>query len=96
MPLGDRENLLRRIRQIRRSAAPSGDRLPAGAPGPQPDPLAAIEVRVAHLEHLLEGLQDSVHRESERHAEMIAALQAQVDPGAMNAALAEDARNRGL
>ena len=51
---------------------------------------------MAHLERLLEGLQDSVHRESERHAKMIAELQTQLEPGAISAALAEDARNRGL
>jgi predicted secreted protein len=37
-----------------------------------------------------------VHRESERHSQLIAELQAQVEPGAMGAALADDARNRGL
>jgi vacuolar-type H+-ATPase subunit I/STV1 len=92
MPLGDRENLLRRIRQIRRTNAPPNDPPPVD----ERDPLDALEVRVAHLEQLLEGLQDSVHRESERHAELIAALQAQVEPGTMSAALAEEARSRGL
>ncbi len=57
---------------------------------------AALEQRVAHLERLLEGFQDSVYRESERHAKMITDLQLQVEPGAMSASLAEDARNRGL
>jgi hypothetical protein len=51
---------------------------------------------MAHLERLVEGLQDSVHRESERHAKLIADLQAEVRPRAMGAALAEDARDRGL
>lgn len=96
MPSGDRERLLRRIRQIRRTAASQSDRPPDGALDPQLDRLQALEARVAHLEQLLEGFQDSVHRESERHAELIAALQAMVDPGAMSAALAKDARNRGL
>lgn len=96
MPLGDRERLLRRIRQIRRTAAALGDRTSSEAGAPPPDRLQALEARVVHLEQLLEGLQDSVHRESERHAELIATLQAQVEPGAMRAALAQDARNRGL
>ena len=96
MTLGDRERLLRRIRQIRRTAARPGDRLPNDAADPQLNRLQALELRVAHLEQLLEALQDSVHRESERHAELIATLQAQVDPRAMGAALAKDARNRGL
>ena len=96
MTLGDRERLLRRIRQIRRTATPSGDRPLGDAPDPQPDRLETLERRVAHLEQLLEALQDSVHRESERHAELIAALQTQIAPGEMSAALAEDARKRGL
>jgi hypothetical protein len=37
-----------------------------------------------------------VHRETARHANLIAELQNQVEPGAMGAALAEHARNRGL
>jgi|GEM_PF-2322842 len=96
MTLGDREGLLRRIRQIRRMATPIGDRPLDDARDLQLDRLEALEVRVAHLEQLLEALQDSVHRESERHAELITALQAQIAPGAMSAALAKDARNRGL
>src|SRR5579863_7166084 len=97
MTLGDRERLLRRIRQIRRTATPpSGDRPLTDARDPQLDRLETLEARVAHLEQLLEALQDSVHRESERHAELITALQAQIAPGAMSAALAKDARNRGL
>ena len=96
MPLGDRDGLLRRIRQIRRTAAPPSDRLTNDARDPEHARLETLEARVAHLEQLLEGFQDSVHRESERHAELIAALQAQVEPAAMSAALAQDARNRGL
>jgi hypothetical protein len=95
MTVADREGLINRIRDIRRFAIgrdrPSGD-----AGDPQPDRLRALETRVAHLEQLVEGLQDSVHRESERHAKLINELQTQVDPGTMGAALAEDARNRGL
>ena len=48
------------------------------------------------LEKLIEGLQDSVHRESERQGRLIAELQEQVEPGAMGAALSRDARERGL
>lgn len=98
MTFSDRERLLGRIRQIRgyvaareRSSSDPGD-----SPDVQPDRLQSLEARVAHLEHQLDGLQDSVHRESERHARLIAELQAQVEPGAMGASLAEDARDRGL
>ncbi|MGZ4218720.1 MAG: hypothetical protein ACXVHB_08130 [Solirubrobacteraceae bacterium] len=91
----EREGLIARIRQVRRAAA-TGDRQDARAGDPPPDRLPALEARVAHLERLVEGLQDSVHRESDRHSKLIADLQAQIQPGAMSAALAEDARNRGL
>ena len=67
-----------------------------GTGGADRDRIGGLEQRVAHLERLLEGFQDSVYRESERHAKMITDLQLQVEPGAMSASLAEDARNRGL
>lgn len=95
MTTGDREGLIARIRQIRRVAA-ARDRPSSDANTPPPDRLQALETRVAHLEQLLEGLQDSVHRESERHDKLISELQTQVQPAAMGAALAEDARTRGL
>jgi uncharacterized coiled-coil protein SlyX len=95
MTTGDREGLVARIRQVRRLATPR-DRPKGGEGDPQPDRLQALEQRVAHLERQIEGFQDSVHRESERHDKLITELQAQVEPGAMSAALADDARNRGL
>lgn len=99
----DREGLIARIRQIRHPA-PARDRSirdDADLPNPddagsQSDRLTMLESRVARLEGVLEGLQDSVYRESERHAKLIADLQSQIQPAAMRAALAEDARNRGL
>jgi hypothetical protein len=90
------EGLIARIRQIRR-VAPAADSSRTGNAGDLEDGrLRALEARVAHLEQLVEGLQDSVHRETERHGKLIAELQAQIQPGAMGAALAEDARDRGL
>jgi uncharacterized coiled-coil protein SlyX len=93
--LGEREGLIARIRQVRRLAT-ARDRPSSVASESQPDRLQALESRLAHLEQLLEGLQDSVHRETERQDKLIAELQAQVQPGAMGAALAEHVRNRGL
>ncbi len=82
-----------RIRQMRRQArdeAPSPDSL---ADVPRAD---ALERRLAHLEELLEGLQDSVYRESQRQEKRLADLEAQVHPAAIAAALDQDARKRGL
>jgi len=91
-----------RVRQLRRSG-PSADAADRGSTADpqdghatQDDRVDALEARIAHLERLVEGLQDSVHRESERHAKLIGELQGQIQPGAMGAALAEDARSRGL
>jgi uncharacterized coiled-coil protein SlyX len=91
------EGLVGRIRQARRANAAGGvlDGEAAGG-GADLDRIGSLEQRVAHLERLLEGFQDSVYRESERHDKLITELQIQVEPGAMSAALAEDARKRGL
>ena len=95
MTIADHEGLMARILRTRRPAA-TPDRPTSDTGDAQPDRIQALERRVAHLEQLLEGLQDSVHRESERHSKMITDLQAQIQPGAMGAALAEDTRNRKL
>jgi uncharacterized coiled-coil protein SlyX len=89
------EGLVGRIRQTRRANAADGDHA-ADVETDVDDRVRGLEQRVAHLERLLEGFQDSVYRESERHADMITELQLKVEPGAMSASLAEDARNRGL
>jgi hypothetical protein len=92
----EREGLVARIRQIRRLSAGAERARPATSNDADAARLAALEQRMTHLEHLVEGLQDSVHRESERQGRLIAELQAQVRPGAMGAALSRDARDRGL
>ena len=91
----EREGLIARIRQIRRAdrAKTPGA---SGAADPRATAVDALEERVAHLEQLVEGLQDSVHRESERHGRLIAELQAQVQPAAIRSALSQDARERGI
>lgn len=109
--MDEREGLIARIRQLRRLTAlrERADSEPHRSHGDHQqsqrsqtdrlqtlEALRALEARVAHLERLLEGLQDSVHRESERHRQLIAELQAQVAPATMAATLAEDARKRGL
>lgn len=92
----EREGLIARIRQVRRLARPADAPARQSTVEPQDDRMQALEARVAHLEQLVQGLQDSVHRESERHGKLIAELQGQIQPGAMGSALAEDARSRGL
>lgn len=94
--MSEREGLVARIRHIRRVAATAEG--PRGRASAAPDParFQALEERMTHLEQLVEGLQDSVHREAERQSKMIAELQAQIQPAAMGAALSQDARDRGL
>jgi uncharacterized protein (DUF3084 family) len=96
MTMREHEGLIARIRHIRRltTAADAADR--DSTIEPQGDRAQALEARVAHLEQLVEGLQDSVHRESERHSKLIAELQSQIQPGAMGSAIAKDTRRRGL
>jgi putative endonuclease len=96
MTMREREGLIARISQLRRRAAATDSSARHPTVDPPEDRVDALEARLAHLERLVEGLQDSVHRESERHSKLIAELQAQTQPGPMGAALAEDARSRGL
>jgi hypothetical protein len=91
--------LVARIRQMRRALvtpdalsqlrrAPAGD---SGAALPE-----NLQPRVAHLEQLVQGLQDSVYRESQRQDRRITELEGRVEPAALTAALDKDARERGL
>ena len=101
-----RDGVIARIRQLAgrlpdsqphpRLAHPDDHTRARPADAAADDPLTALEVRMTHLERLVEGLQDSVHRESERQLKLITELQTRVSPGAMGASLAEDARKRGL
>jgi hypothetical protein len=92
----EREGLLARVRQIRRSADRGDPRSSAPPAGPEPTAAQDLEARVARLETQLEGLQDSVHREALRHDRRIADLEARLDPRTIAAALSRDARERGL
>ena len=80
-------------------------RAPEPAPGSEPGPpaaggqderIAAIESRLDHLEFLIEGLQDAVHRDSTRHEREIRDLEQRTDPSEMSRSLAEHERQRGL
>ncbi len=93
MSLPDREGLIARLKQTRRLVTPAGL-----APVTDTDParVRALETRISHLEALLEGLQDSVHRESARQSKRIAELEARTEPAALAVALSRNARDRGL
>ena len=92
----ERERLIARIRQIRRVSRAADQPARTAASDPGQDRLRMLEARVEHLESLVQGLQDSVHRESSRHAKRITELEARVQPGALGKALSDDARARGL
>jgi hypothetical protein len=92
----EREGLIARIRQLRRSGDATGGPAKTASGHPEQDHLRALETRIEHLEQLVQGLQDSVHRESSRHAKRIAELEAGIEPAALGKALSNDARTRGL
>ena len=62
----EREGLIARIRQTRRSSAGTDQQALPSTSRPGSDELRALEVRIVHLEQVVQGLQDSVHRESAR------------------------------
>ena len=90
----EREGLITRIRQLRRLAAVPD--VPVRRPASAQPELRALEDRIAHLEELLQGFQDSVHREAKRTSKRISELEAQIQPAAVARALSRDARDRGL
>jgi hypothetical protein len=65
-------------------------------PAEPPDDLERLRKRLEHLEALVEGLQDAVHRDAVRHEERMAELEHRMQPEALAKALSEDARRRGL
>ena len=57
--------------------------------------LPALEARVAHLEAMVEGLQDSVHRDSLRVNAQLDDLLKKLDPAELSRALSQEQRKRG-
>jgi len=96
MSVRDREGLIARIRQIRRVFTETDQHTSQRSSDPRQGELRALEARVAHLEQLVEGLQDSVHREFTRTGKRISDLEARIEPAALGRALSDDARERGL
>jgi hypothetical protein len=90
-----REGLIARVKHIRMAAA-SAVQPAGGVDNSGPGSLQDLELRVAHLEQQLRGLQDSVHRENVRHSAQVAELGARLEPAALAVALDKNARERGL
>ena len=94
---GESERLVARIKNIRQ-ALPTPDvvsrlrQTPAAEPAPAS--LEDLQKRVADLEQLVQGLQDSVYRETQRQDRRLAEFEARLDPGALAAALGQEARDR--
>jgi hypothetical protein len=96
MKIGERERLVTRLRQIGQTGRTTEKQPASDSASPDRARIVVLEERIAHLEQLLEGLQDSVHRESERQGRRLAELEAQIQPGALGEAMSKDARDRGL
>ncbi len=92
----EREGLIARIRQIRRTAEASAPAPRNAEPKPDSSSLDSLRTRVEHLERQLEAFQDAAYRDSERRDKRIADLEAQIQPEALSVALSKDARDRGL
>jgi exonuclease VII large subunit len=92
MGIAERAGLIARVKLMRRTAATTDLRQSTEPPRRED----ALEARVAHLEEMLQGLQDSVHREFERQNKRITELENRMEPAALAQALSKDARERGL
>jgi hypothetical protein len=60
------------------------------------DRVAALEARVTHLEAMIEGLQDAVHREAVRSNTRLDDMERKIEPSELSRRLSKDARERGL
>ena len=55
----------------------------------------SLEERVAHLESMIEGLQDAVHRDSVRTDARLEEMRKQLEPAELSRALSAERRRRG-
>jgi uncharacterized coiled-coil protein SlyX len=60
------------------------------------DRIASLETRVTHLEAMIEGLQDAVHREATRSKTRLDDMERKIEPSELSRRLSKDARERGL
>ena len=63
---------------------------------PTDERVPALEKRIQHLEAMIEGLQDAVHRESLRTNTKLEEMRKQLEPAELSRALSRDQRQRGL
>jgi uncharacterized coiled-coil protein SlyX len=77
------------LERLRRSWRRSLDQRAAGR-------IEMLERRMAHLEGVVEALEDAVHREWMRHDDRTAQLERRTQPREIARALSEDARRRGI
>jgi hypothetical protein len=84
------------MRRAAPEAEPASRSAPDSADRALSDQVADLRTRIAHLESLVQGLQDSVHRGFERHDKQVSDIERRLDPAALAAALSQDARERGL
>jgi hypothetical protein len=92
----EHEGLIARIRQARRGSAQPDEPAMRSPGGADQDEYRTLEARIAHLEQLVQGLQDSVHRETTRLGKRIGEVEERIQPAALGRALSDDARERGL
>ena len=90
--------LLRRVSSLLRPVVGPRDEPPRAErdEGAAASTIEALEPRLAHLESLVEGLQDAVDRQARRHDEQIEELRESVQPEVLARSLSDDARRRGL
>jgi hypothetical protein len=81
-----------RLGRRRRADKPAATE-PREEDGPR---IEALEERVNHLEALLEGLQDAVHRESVRQGGRIGELEKRTAPATTSRTHSRDPRKRGV
>jgi uncharacterized coiled-coil protein SlyX len=56
----------------------------------------SLERRVSHLESMIEGLQDAVHREALRNNARLEEMEKHIEPAELRRRLSQDERERGL
>jgi ribosomal protein L16 Arg81 hydroxylase len=93
--------LLDRVVHLRRRRSSDVDAADAESPAADSPAelsrqIAALDERIQYLETMIEGLQDSVYRDSVRHERQINELEEKTEPGEINRALNREARERGI